>query len=106
MANKSHRIDKGQLLEMSLTQFSRLAGGSEGNWSRWFSGDRNVSANSLIGPAARLGMTPGELLDLILERRRRNVQEKMRALDIAVDSLPESDRASIVNSQVKKLLRR
>ncbi len=106
MADVASRIDKSQLLEMSVIQFSRLAGGSDVNWSRWFTGDRNIKTNSLLRPASRLGLTPGELLDLILERRRRCVQEKMDALDIAVDSLSESDRASIVNSQVKKLLRR
>lgn len=89
-----------------MSQFSRLAGGCDVNWSRWFSGDRNILTNSLISPAARLGLTPGELLDLILERRRRSVQKKMKALDASVDSLSESDRASVVNSQVKKLLRR
>lgn len=66
--------DKDCLLELTLSEFASSAGGSTAEWSRWFSGVRDVKASSLLEPAERLGITPGELLDIILERRRREKQ--------------------------------
>ena len=63
--------DELKLIELSVTEFSELAGGSVATWSRRFSGDRDIKVSSLVAPARALGMTPGELLDIILERRRR-----------------------------------
>lgn len=46
-------------------------------WSRWFTGDRDPDVPSLFKPAQKLGLTPGELLDIILERRRRHLISKL-----------------------------
>ena len=66
--------DKNCLLELTVSEFAAAAGGSVADWSRWFSGARDIKASSLLEPAEHLGITPGELLDIILERRRRCLQ--------------------------------
>lgn len=63
------------LLSATLSQWVRAAGGSVATWSYWLSGARIPNASSLEEPAMRLGLTPGELLDIISERRQKTYVE-------------------------------
>lgn len=81
-----------KLIALTLSEFVALAGGSIADWSRWISGARDVRISSLFEPALKLGLTPGELLDVILERRRLLLQQKMQALEAQIHKgLPKND---------------
>lgn len=90
-------MDREFLLNASLSEFVEMAGESASLWCWWFSGNRDIRASSLVKPAERLGMTPGELLDLILERRHRQVERKKKALEAQIES---------AEKKIEKLVRR
>lgn len=87
---------KSFLLEATLAECVDAAGGSAGEWSRWFNGSRDIKVSSLFEPAKRLGISPGELLDAILERRKRHLEHKKEVLEIQIEkALPaEEDECS------------
>lgn len=73
-------VSKSLLIEATLHEWTHLAGNCPATWSRWFTGNRDLRINSLIAPAERLGITPGQLLDIILERRKRQKVKNRKTL--------------------------
>lgn len=85
-------VVKSFLLEATLAECVNAAGGSTGEWSRWFNGSRDIKVSSLFEPAKRLGISPGELLDVILERRKRHLEYKKEMLETQIEKgLPDPE---------------
>lgn len=85
-------VVKSFLLEATLAECVEAAGSSIADWSRWFNGSRDIKVSSLFEPAKRLKLTPGELLDIVLERRRRHLEHKKEMLETQIErALPESE---------------
>lgn len=84
------KYSKNDLLNLSLSEFASRVNGTTAEWSRWFSGARDIKASSLLEPACALGISPGELLDIILERQRRHLESDSRSSSSCNQQTPES----------------
>lgn len=72
---------KEKFLKATLEELTDLAGEDIATWSRWLAGMRDLRISSLYEPARRMAISPGELLDLILERRRQHLSAQIKDLE-------------------------
>ena len=66
------RMTTEEFQAASLGQLGVMTGIDRHRWSRYLSGKVSITENLLSRIALRLGMTPSELLEAILERREKS----------------------------------
>ena len=67
--NTSEKIELEKFLKATLTELESWSGIDSSYWCRWFKGAAATEVN-LKKASRRLGLSPGELLDYVIARRK------------------------------------
>jgi len=67
---KPTRLTKKQFLEASLVELAEMTGIGDSNWCRWLNNRSDITEKNLVKGSHAIGISPGTLLDWIIERRK------------------------------------